>query len=137
YHPFSLLSVPLVISASTARRMGSGNAGQASITRLRLRSVMALPDRLFSAKVYEPGTNRSVTGGFSKEFEQASADCKSAIPGSNPGGASAFFALAFDAIWCNLVQTGTASRTPWRSCGESGRRVSLLIGAIRCNLQRF
>ena len=35
YHPFSLLSVALVTSASMARRIGSGNAGQASMTRLR------------------------------------------------------------------------------------------------------
>src|SRR5207247_1490559 len=76
------------ISARMARRIGSGRAGQATATRARSGSVGKISGiglvkaRSGRSWLFTEVQGRAYTCGV------PAADCKSAIPGSNPGGAS-------------------------------------------------
>src|ERR1700730_5671164 len=59
------------------------------------------------------------------------ADCKSAIPGSNPGGA---FLLFPGASWCNFVRIGADRLTQLRTYGDRSFRLFPTFSANRCDL---
>jgi hypothetical protein len=61
----------------------------------------------------------------------AVADGKSAIPGSNPGGASLVYC---GAIRCSLVQIGADHPIPLRSYDDGEIRHFSAVGATWCNL---